>query len=75
MKQRKPRTKEQSQWMQKVCPYFDGQSLDGSYIHECLYPWSDRCDGNRHKCFKLKLHWFASLSDKKRKTMQEKYGY
>lgn len=26
-----------------------------------------KCKGNRHKCFKMKLKWFASLSEKEKK--------
>jgi len=75
MRQRKPRTKEQSwRYQNKKCPYYDGVNSSGEHMHECMNPWNTRCEGNIHKCFKLKLQWLASLSDKKRKTEQEKYS-
>ena len=74
MKERKPRTKEQSFRMEKICMYYDGKMDDGTHIHECLLPWNKECEGDKHKCFKLKLHWLASLSDEKRKIMQNKYS-
>lgn len=74
MKQRKPRTKEQPNRMKERCILYDGQSSDGTHIHECFLPWNGRCEGNKHMCFKLKLQWLASLPDKKRKIMQDKYS-
>jgi hypothetical protein len=74
MKERKPRTKEQSFMMNKKCMYYDGKTEDGTHIHECMFPWNGKCEGDRHKCFKLKLHWLASLPDEKRKIMQDKYS-
>lgn len=71
---RKERTKPQSEWMAKKCPYFDGIDQYGRPMTECSYPWSNRCDGERHKCYKLKLRWLASLPENKRKVEQEKYS-
>ena len=73
MKIRKPRTKEQPQRMNERCPYYDGMIGD-RHVHECLYPWNSKCEGQSHRCYKLKLQWLASLSDKKRKVMQEKFS-
>lgn len=61
MKERKPRTKEQPLYYAGKCPYDDGTKYK-----ECNRPWSHLCDGNIHKCAKLKYHHLASLSDKKR---------
>lgn len=75
MKERKPRTKKQDwRFENKKCSYYDGVSSNGNHIHECMYPWNSKCEGDIHKCYKLKLHWLASLPDKKRKTEQEKYS-
>ena len=69
-KQRKPRTKKQRHDLEeKKCHLYDGPG-----IYECFYPWNIKCKGERHKCFKLKLQWLASLPDDKRKLMQEKYN-
>ena len=62
-KPRKPRTKEQPQaFMKTHCPYDDDTKWK-----ECNNPWADKCDGNIHKCMKLKQHHLASLSEKKRR--------
>ena len=62
MKTRKPRTKHQNPaYSMKSCPYDDD-----TVWKECNYPWADKCDGNIHKCAKLKMHHLASLSDKDR---------
>jgi len=74
MKQRKQRTKEQPDRMKERCMWYDGQTSDGTHIHECLFPWNTKCEGNKHRCFKLKMQWLASLPDDKRKIMQEKYS-
>lgn len=71
----KPRTKEQPWYYQGICQYFDVYTQDGISIpiHECFYPWRDKCMiGDIHKCMKIKLHWLASLSSDKRKSMLEK---
>jgi len=31
-----------------------------------------KCKGNRHKCYKLKLKWFASLSEEEQNKYLEK---
>lgn len=74
MKQRKPRTKKQEQRMSEICMYYDGQYPYGYHSHECFLPWKGKCEGDKHKCFKLKMQWLASLSDDKRKIMQDKYS-
>lgn len=59
----KPRTKEQPKAFISECPYYDSDSK----YNECFAPWDNgTCGGSKHKCGKLKLHWLASLSDKKR---------
>lgn len=71
---RKPRTKKQRNNLEKYCWYYDGVS-NGEHIRECFYPWSHQCTGERHKCFKLKLRWLASIGNKKkRKAAQENYS-
>ena len=72
----KPRTKEPPWYYQGICQYFDWlYTRDGACIpiYECFYPWRDKCtNGNIYKCMKFKLHWLASLSSNKRKSMLEK---
>lgn len=65
MKTRKPRTKEQI--YPKHCSYDDG-----TVWKECNFPWANRCDGNIHKCAKLKMQHLASLSDKDREEYIKK---
>jgi len=68
MKTRKPRTKEQPyRFRHKQCAYDDG-----SYSKECGRPWAYKCDGNIHNCFRLKLQWLASLSERKREEYFKK---
>ena len=64
-KQRKPRTKEQPWYYAKHCDYFDGRDSEGNPITECFHPWRNRCDGETHKCLKLKLRWIAGLPKSK----------
>ena len=73
MKERKPRTKEQNPFFEgKKCWYFDGYTNDGYAITECFNLWSDRCDGNQHKCKHLKMQYLASLNEKERKRYLER---
>jgi hypothetical protein len=62
MRKNKPITKEQPKAFISECPYYDPD-----VANECFAPWDNgTCEGSKHKCGKLKLHWLASLSDKKR---------
>lgn len=72
-KHRKPRSKEQKWYHSKFCSLFDGISSDGTPITECGHAWSNRCDGETHKCLKLKLRWLASLSEKEKGKQIERF--
>ncbi len=67
-KRRKPRTKPQKDaYLMRQCSYDDGTKWK-----ECNHPWADKCDGDIHKCMKLKMHHLASLSSEKRKKYLDK---
>lgn len=67
-KQRKPRTKPQPWYYTRdYCTYFE----DG-IASECQRPWWRHCDGNVHKCLKLRLQWLMSLSEQQRKKELKK---
>lgn len=61
MKQRKPRTKPQK--IVHKC-YSDPD--------ECVYPWANRCGGEKHNCMRMRMRWLASLSEKEKKRQIEK---
>jgi hypothetical protein len=56
----------------KYCTYADNP--DKEVLQECMYPWSNRCKGDRHMCKKLSYQYLASLSEEERKKMMEKYN-
>lgn len=67
-KERKPRTKPQKDaYLMRHCSYDDDTKCK-----ECGHPWSCKCDGDIHKCMKLKMHHLASLSSEKRKKYLDK---
>ena len=47
---------------------------DETVCKECNRPYSNKCDGNMYKCYKLFLQHLATLSEKKKKDFLEKYG-
>ena len=67
------------------CPSFERDSAGKEWCHDEYgnnwreyVKWSQidengklKCKGNRHTCYKMKLKWLASLSEKERKKYQE----
>jgi len=44
-----------------ICEY--AEIIDGNVYCEANYEWGCFCDGYRWNCLKVKLRWFAQLSD------------